>query len=108
MCVSIVNISGYVFQSMCIFLCLCAYTRTVGVHCVNRHTTSVCVCVCVLVRIQADYRGEIRSLRHTHPVFYSGKTGGYMSEQDGKNAPCNKKKKKKGVRSVSAAMGRAC
>lgn len=33
------------------------------------------------VRIQADYRGEIRSLRHTDPVFYSWKTGGYMREQ---------------------------
>lgn len=60
----------------------------------------VCVCVCVLthsitycclagetVRIQADYRGEIRSLHHTDPVFYSRKTGGYLSEQDDK-VPC--------------------
>jgi len=36
------------------------------------------------VRIQADYRGEIRSLHHTNPVFYSQKTGGYMSKQDEK------------------------
>ncbi len=58
----------------------------------------VCVCVCVhgitqcclvgeTVRIQADYRGEIQSLRHTDPVFYSRKTGGYMSEQDEKVPP---------------------
>lgn len=60
----------------------------------------VCVCVCLLthsitycglvgetVRIQADYRGEIRSLHHTDPVFYSRKTGGYLSEQDEK-VPC--------------------
>lgn len=59
-----------------------------------------------MVRIQADYRGEIRSLRHTDPVFYSWKTGGYMSEQDEK-VPCFVSYKKSG-RSVSAGMGRAC
>lgn len=35
-------------------------------------------------RIQADYRGEIRSLRQADPVFYLWKTGGCMSQQDGK------------------------
>lgn len=35
-------------------------------------------------RIQADYRGEIRSLRPADPVFYLWKTGGCMSQQDGK------------------------
>lgn len=39
----------------------------------------MCVCVCRItqcclvgetVRIQADYRGVIRSLRHADPVFY--------------------------------------
>lgn len=56
-------------------------------------SSSVCVCMysitqCCLVgetvRIQADYRAEIQSLHLANPVFYSQKTGGYMSEQDEK------------------------
>ena len=75
----------------------------------------MCACVCRItqccrvgetVRIQADYRGEIRSLRHTDPVFYSQKTGGCVSQQDEK-VPCFLSYKKAG-RSAGAGMGRAC
>lgn len=117
----------YVYKS--VFICICTVNMHVFVN-VKMYSwtftwrrmyprlhvcdcTSVCTyrrTVCCLVgdtvRIQADYRGEIRSLRHTDPVFYSWKTGGYMSEQDEK-APCFVSCKKS-RRSVSTEMGRAC
>lgn len=48
-------------------------------------------------RIQADYRGEIRSLGPADPVFYSGKTGGTWADRMEKAAG----------RSAGAGVGRA-
>lgn len=67
--------------------------RRYTLNCLQHAHTPLMACVrvkdkrmpsCWWDRIQADYRGEIRSLRHADPVFYLWKTGGCMNQQDGK------------------------
>lgn len=65
--------------------------RTCTLSCFQHVHASDSACACkgrehaiLLVRQNSDYRGEIRSLRPADPVFYLWKTGGCMSQQDGK------------------------